>query len=285
MRTALVVAIALAVVACRPKKDDPDPNPIGGGDDENGLAEDGTDTNAAENDSEALTSTLVGGGGAGGSIGLASSSDLAGGGVDGRTIGDGAKALYVPRGCLTVTSTGDGTGEGTAKYEFNGCTGPAGLFNVKGVVDVTYKATPNHLALDLVGTDLQVNRATVDWSAHAEIDANGAARTMTWKASLTGTTARGRDFSRTNDKTIKWTVGEPCIGLDGVSQGDVRGRNVKTEITAFRRCRGSCPDAGGKIVITNVDKNVSVEIRYDGTNQATLVGPKGGEVKFGLLCR
>lgn len=287
MRTAIVVALALSLVACkgRGKNEPVGPGPGGGGnDDENALAEDGTDSNAAENDAEALTSTLVGGGPATGGIGLASSSELSGGGVETGTIGDGAKALYFPRGCLTVTPGDAATQtEGTAKYEFDGCTGPAGLLNIKGVVDVTYHATLNHLTLDLVATDLQVNRATVDWTAHAEIDAVDANRTMTWKASITGTTARGREISRTNEKVIDWTIGEPCVGIDGVSQGNLGGRSVKTEVNDFRRCRGSCPEAGGSIVVTNVDRNVSIEIKYDGTNQATLVTPKG-ESKIPLLC-
>jgi hypothetical protein len=287
MRTAIVVVLALAVVACnRRGRNDPDPPTNGGGDEETtNLAEDGADSTAAENDSEALTSTLIGSGGAGGGgIGLASASDLAGGGLGTREIGDGAKALYFPRGCLTVTPGAGSTPlEGTAKYEFNGCTGPAGLLNIRGVVDVTYKATLNHLTLDLVASGVQVNRATVDWTAHAEIDAVDAARTMVWKASLTGTTARGREISRTNEKVIDWTVGEPCVGIDGVSQGNLSGRNVKTEVNDFRRCRGSCPEAGGSIVVTHVDKNVSVEIKYDGTNQATLIHPKG-ETKIALFC-
>lgn len=280
-RLACVVVIGLAVVACKPKKNDPGP----GGDDETGLAEDGTDAHAAESDAEALTSTLVGGGGPGGTIGLASSADLSGGHLEGATIGDGAKAVYFPRGCLTVAANETAPGEGTATYTFSGCTGPNGLLNIRGVVTATYKARPDHLTLDLVGTDLVVNKATVDWSAHAEIVAAGPSRTMTWKASLSGTTARGRDFSRTNDKTVTWTIGEPCLGLEGTSQGTVRGKNLRAEITAFRRCRGSCPDAGGKIVITNVDANKRIEIRYDGTNRATLVGPNGNETTFALLCR
>lgn len=281
-RLACVLAVGLAVVACKPKKNDPDP---GGGDGEGSLAEDGTDAHAAESDSEALTSTLVGGGGAGGTIGLASSAELSGGDLEGATVGDGAKALYFPRGCLTVTSNETAPGEGTAKYTFAGCTGPNGLLGVQGVVDVTYKATRDRLTLDLVGTDLVVNKATIDWSAHAEIAASGTSRTMTWKAELAGTTARGRDFTRSNEKTVAWTIGEPCLGLDGTSQGSVRGRNIRTEITAFRRCRGSCPDAGGRIVLTDVDANQRIEIRYDGTNRATLVGPNGGTTTFALLCR
>jgi hypothetical protein len=288
MRTAIVLVMALAVAACNRRAKDPDgtgPTP-GDGEEATGLAEDGNDSNAAENDSEALTATLIGGGGpGGGAIGLASTTDLSGGGVGTSAIGDGAKALYMPRGCLTVTPGAVVTAtEGTAKYEFNGCYGPAGLLNIKGVVDVTYKATQNHLTLDLVATDLQVNRATIDWTAHAEIDAADAQRTMTWKATLTGTTARGREITRTNEKVIDWTIGEPCVGVDGVSQGNLSGRNVKTEVNDFRRCRGSCPEAGGSIVVTNLDKNVSVEIRYDGTNQATLITPRG-ESKITLLCR
>ncbi len=280
-RLACLVVVGLAVVACKPKKNDPAPL----GDDETGLAEDGTDAHAAESDAEALTSTLVGGGGPGGTIGLASSSDLSGGNLDGEAIGDGAKALYFPRGCLEVTSTETAPGEGTATYTFSGCTGPNGLLNVQGAVKATYKAAPDRLTLDLVGDDLVVNKATVDWSAHAEIAAAGTSRTMTWRAQLSGTTARGRDFARTNEKTITWTIGEPCLGLEGTSQGTVRGRSLRTEITAFRRCRGSCPDAGGRIAITDVDANKRIEIRYDGTNRATLVGPNGKETTFGLLCR
>lgn len=287
MRTAIVVALALSLAACkgRDRKEPIGPGPgPGGGSDESVLAEDGTDSNAAENDSEALTSTLIGGGAGGGGIGLASSSDLSGGGIGTSEIGDGAKALYFPRGCLTVVPRpGSNETEGGAKYTFNGCTGPAGLVNIRGDVDVTYKATLNHLTLDLVAADLQVNRATVDWTAQAEIDAAGADRTMVWKASINGTTARGREFSRTNEKVIDWTVGEPCVGIDGVSQGNVGGRNVKTEVNDFRRCRGSCPEAGGSIVVTNVDRNVSVEIRYDGTNQAKLITPKG-EMTINLFC-
>lgn len=158
MRTALVLALALSLVACKGRgSGGPGSGPTPGTDEEaTGLAEDGADSNTAENDSEALTSTLIGGGPTGGGIGLASASELSGGGVGTNEIGDGAKALYMPRGCLTVTpGPGATQTEGTAKYVFNGCFGPAGLANIRGTVDVTYKAIPNHLTLDLVATDLR----------------------------------------------------------------------------------------------------------------------------------
>lgn len=259
---------------------------MGGGGDDTSLAEDGADVNAAESDAEALTSTLIAGGGPGGSVGLASAGHLGGADLSGAAIGDGAKALYFPRTCLTVAVEETVPNvEGVATYTFAGCTGPNGLLNVTGVVKATYRASRDRLTLDLVGEGLRVNRAHVDWSSHAEIVAGGNGRTMTWSASLDGTTARGRAFSRNNQKVVTWTLGEPCLGLDGASEGDVAGRSLRTEITAFRRCRGSCPDAGGRIVVTDVDAGRRIEIRYDGTNRATIVGPSGRESTFQLACR
>jgi hypothetical protein len=56
-----------------------------------------------------------------------------------------------------------------------------------------------------------VNKATIDtWTAAADVTADGAKRTMRWTAHLEGTTARGRHFTRDNDKMIAWTVGEAC---------------------------------------------------------------------------
>ena len=61
-------------------------------------------------------------------------------------------------------------------------------------------------------------------------------------------------------------------------------RVVNTEIQGFRRCRRACPDAGGKIVITNVTKNKRYELRYDGTNHATFIDPKGERISSRFLC-
>lgn len=285
-RAALVVTIAIAVVACKKSKNDPgDPNnPTPGESEDTTLAEDGSDSTLAELDSETLTSTLINSGSTSGSIGLA---DVSGGDLQTQTVGDGVKAIYFPRGCVVVTPAPTDATSGEVKYDFTNCTGPAGLLNLSGEVHGTYKLQPdiNTVTLDFVGTNLRVNKATIDWTAHAVIVADGANRLMTWHAQLSGTTARGRELTRTNDKKVKWTVGEPCLALEGVSEGHVANRGLRTEITAFRRCRGSCPDAGGKIVVTNTEKQKSIEIDYDGTNQATLIGPNGEKTQFGLLCR
>jgi hypothetical protein len=237
------------------------------------LAEDGSDSVSAEADTEVLTSSLVSAAIArpGGSLTLASTSDLGGGDLGTRGVGDGAKALYFPRNCLTVTSD-----EAAKKvtYGFANCFGPNGIAKISGQVVATYEASAGKLMLNLVGTDLRVNKSVIDWSATAEISADGVARTMRWKGALSGTTARGKEFSRTNEKVVTWSFGERCFGLSGISEGKVRGRYLRTEISDFRRCQGSCPEAGGKISISNEAK-LKVEILFDGSDRATYTSPKG----------
>lgn len=249
-----------------------------------GVAEDGSDVNNAESDAQLLTTSLVSSSATG--VGLASASDLEGGELTPADLGDGVRAIYFPRGCLAVTSD---TAAKTATYTFGvggrGCSGPRGLFNITGEVKVKYSATESALHLDVVATKLTINRATVDWTASADVTADGVKRTMTWKAQLSGATARERNFGRTTDSKIEWSIGEPCLGLSGTSVGDVRGRSIRVDVSNFRRCRGGCPEAGGVIAITNVAKGTRVEVRYDGTDRATLVASDGRSAEVGLLCR
>ena len=243
------------------------------------LAEDGTDAVTAEVDAAVVTSSLVSATAVGGSLSLASS-DLAGGSLGRAGVGDGARAVYFPAGCLVVTSD-DATK--TITYAFKNCAGPTGIFRLTGTIVVTHRVTDGKLVLDIVGNDLVVNRSNVDWSAHAEIRADGAAREMTWHGSYAGTTARGKDFQRTDDKTLSWRFGERCFAVAGVSEGQVRDRYRRTE-SNFRRCQGSCPEAGGRIAITNANAKLKVEILYDGTSRATYTTPKSSS-SVDLACK
>jgi hypothetical protein len=279
IRLSAVLLTSVLVLAAWASKKDTTPKPEST-DDPATLAEDGTDSATAETDAEVVTSSLVSATAAGGSISLAST-DLTGGDLAAQGVGDGAKALYGPRGCLTVTSD---EAAKTVTYDFLNCFGQNGIRNITGKIVATYEVSPNKLVLNLVGDNLLVNKASVDWSARAEITAAGVMRTMNWHGQLSGTTARGKDFSRTNDKIVSWQFGERCFAVSGVSEGNVRGRFLRTEIADFRRCQGACPEAGGRITITNAEAKVKVEILFDGTNRATYTTPKGSTT-FDLLCK
>lgn len=267
--------VGLGPAACKKRT-----TPVEVVDDPTALAEDGTDVNVIETNGQLLTSTLVATTSTG-TLSVASAGDLLPGDLATQDVGDATKALYFPRTCLAVAHD---AATRTVTYTFAGCLGPNGLARVRGEVKATYTAEVGKLVLQLVATDLQLNGATVDWNATAEIGAEGVARTMRWRATLSGTTARGRELSRTTDKTLTWTVGERCLGVSGSSEGTVRGRNLRTVVTDYRRCQRGCPEAGGKITTTNLDTGKVVEIRFDGTDQATFVGPNGAEKALPLLC-
>lgn len=273
----LTSAFVVGTAAC--KKDTTDPT-VEVADDPSLLAEDGTDSAAAETDAEVLTSSLVSAAAAGGSLSL-SSTDLTGGTLGAQGVGAGAKAIYRPKGCLSVTAD---EAAKTVTYAFAGCIGPNGLGRLTGTLVAKYALTADKLTLDIVGTDLTLNRSTIDWTSHAEITATGADRQMTWKATLSGTTARGKDFSRTNEKNVTWRYGEKCFGVSGVSEGNVRGRYLRTEIADFKRCQGLCPEAGGRITISNKNEKVKVEILFDGTSSASFTTPKGA-TRVDLACQ
>lgn len=275
---ALTGLLVIGASAC--KKDGGTTTPDPATEDLQLLAEDGTDSAAAETDTEVVTSSLISPTATSGSLTLASTSDLSGAMLGTANVGDGAKALYFPKGCLTVTS--DDVAK-TVTYDFASCAGPNGIFHITGRVVATYATAPGVLTLNMVGNDLQVNRSTVDWSAHADISSAGLAREMHWQGTLSGTTARGKTFSRTNTKVVNWRFGERCYGVSGVSEGNVRDRFLRTEVTDFRRCAGACPEAGGKITISNAAK-VKVEITFDGTSTATYTTPKG-QTTFDLACK
>jgi hypothetical protein len=142
----------------------------------------------------------------------------------------------------------------------------------------------NQLKLDFVATGLRLNRAVADWHAAATLSADGIARRMTWKAELAGTTARGRELSRTNEKVVTWRLGERCFGFSGTSQGAVRGREIRTEIANFARCAGGCPEPGGRITITNVTDGKQVEILFDGSPVARFTNAEGEPRDLPLGC-
>jgi hypothetical protein len=266
----ILVLSAGLVVACKAKKDNPEFE-----DNDDALVEDGTDTNAAETDSEVLTSMLVAT--TNGSLGLASAGDLGGGDIERADLGAGARTIFTPRGCVEPVAN---EAERRVIYKFRSCLGPNA--NVSGDVTVTYSRADNKLHLDLTATDLVVNRAVLDWHATADVTANGIERTMIWNAQLSGMTKREREFSRTTNQTVTWTLGEQCFTVSGDSTGSVRDRVIRTDVADLRVCKKGCPT--GKITLTHEQRRVRVEILFDGTSTAKISGPRG-EATLPLACR
>lgn len=273
MKVAYIIAgsaLALVASACVVKSTDG----------ENAAVSGGADSQETEGSVESLSSAFVGGSGSGSGM-LASSSDLVSGDQSPQGLGDTAKAFFQPSGCLVVT---DDPATKTATYVFSGCTGPYGITHVTGTVVVTYSSSgPTQLTLGYSATGLEINAATIDWNATANITANGMARDMVWSGHFTGTTGHGRAIERTNNKEFKWTVGVPCLSVSGTSDGTVTGRELKTTIKSWSQCARSCPEAGSEITIVDVAASQTYDLRYEATD-AVYTGPTGKSITFTPAC-
>jgi hypothetical protein len=194
---------------------------------------------------------------------------------------NGVGSWFQPAGCLqaTIDSTTN-----TATYVFNACTGPLGLVELNGTVNLAWTAAAGGLTLNYSAQGFTINRATIDsWKATAVVTASGSARHMTWSAQLSGTTGRGRAFTRTNNKTLDWTVGQPCITVSGQSDGTILGVELKTTIDSFSRCAAECPQAGSEITVQNVRSGDTIDIKYSGGADAVLT-VNGKSADIGLAC-
>jgi hypothetical protein len=188
---------------------------------------------------------------------------------------------FQPAGCEQTTV--DKSGQ-SASFVFNGCTGPLGLVELTGTVNLTWQTGSNQLTLDFTAQNFKINRATIDsWQATAVVTANGNDRTMTWDATLSGTTGHGRSFSRTNQKTLQWTVGVACLGVSGQSTGDILGAKLQTTFTSWKRCADSCPQSGSEIQVKNLGNGDSIDIKYLGGPSADLT-INGKTAEIGLAC-
>jgi hypothetical protein len=108
-----------------------------------------------------------------------------------------------------------------------------------------------------------------------------ASRSRAPRSGCSGTTARGRTFTRTNDKTIDWTVGQPCITVSGESDGTILGVELKTTIVSFSRCAAECPQSGSEITVEDVKNGTTIDIKYSGGPAAVLtVGSSTADISL-----
>ncbi len=253
----------MAGLGCGPSEPDPEIT----------FAKDGTDVASAEGDVELLAASLVGGGA--GTLTL-SAEGLGGrlGGVQPADIGDGARAVFLPAGCLTVTHS---LPERSVAYRFDGCLGPFGLRRVSGTVSVVYTKSTEGLALDVKASGLTIGRATgVAFTARAEISAGAqpGERRTAWRAELEGVSARDRSMKRSITRTLQFSTGGTCVDTSGKSTGTVAGATLDVVVEGVRRCRGACPEAGGKIQVSGEGRG-PLTLTFDGTTEAKVdVGGK-----------
>ena len=239
------------------------------------------DVNGTESDIESLGSSFIG---SDGQSVVTTSAFTPGAGeltLEGASTVGNPGFWFQPGGCEQTTA--DAANQ-KVTYVFNGCTGPLGLVALTGTIDVTWQKAGGQVTLDFSSQNFQINQATISsWQATAVVTANGNARTVDWNAQLSGTTGRGRSFSRTNQKVLQWTVGVPCLSATGQSTGDILRATLQTTVVSWKRCADACPEAGSEITVKDLSNGDAIDIQYLGGPDANLT-LDGRSEEIGLAC-
>lgn len=189
--------------------------------------------------------------------------------------------------CVTTTIAPQ-----TTTFHFASCTGPYGLTAMTGDVRVDWIDSSPTFHVDITSSNLTIGSVAItSWTASGDVTSQGAARTMIWQSTVSGTVdvhGSSRAFARTIDATSTWTIGAPCIDIDGQAQGTIQAssdvdRHVATRSSSFVAC-GTCPNNGSELRADDIDHpGTFVQVTY-GSTGATYTNDRGQTFTFVPRC-
>lgn len=229
------------------------------------LAADSTDT---ADQVSALTSIMSDG------------ADLSMAGLTSQSAAQGAMtgaSAKLSASCLTAMTSGN-----VVTYTLKNCTGPYGLISLSGTLTATYTvqsagAAPS-LKVDLSGTGLKVNGASLSVNSSAIITGPANSRTAVVTSNTSATSARNNSITHSGNYTAGWDGA--CVSLTGSFSTRSGLLAFGTEIDSYRRCQDRCPAQGS---ITFTGRHVAT-LTFNGTAtaQITVDGRAG---RLPLLCQ
>ena len=182
---------------------------------------------------------------------------------------------FKPAGCATQTQMG-----ATVTYTLTNCTGPYGLVKVTGVLTAVYSRAPGGgVNVVITGTGVKANNATMDINSTVVATQTNGVKKAVVTINGSGTGPRGGLLTRSGSYTITFDTVAECLTVDGTWQTATARLGASTVVTGYKRCKGTCPAAGGTIVHTSA-KNEVVTVTYDGTAAAkwAVSGGRSGTV-------
>ena len=208
-----------------------------------------------------------------------------------------AGLFFKPAGCLTSTVSGN-----VVTHVFNNCTGARELAQISGTVVATWtrSATSIQVVRETQG-DFKVGDATIQRKVTVTFSKEGTVYTKTRIVALSGSSEKGRTFSRDANWTLAYDGTSKCWTRDGSSSSDITGaaggkRSFTTEVNDVKVCGLlKCPEAGGSISLaatkSKEDKtktrSMLIEFLGDRKQRTTFTNAKGETktVERGMFCR
>ncbi len=189
-----------------------------------------------------------------------------------------AGVYFQPASCVTATAAGN-----VVTYVLDDCTGPHGRLHMSGTATATITVDAmGSYVVDVAGTGLMVNGATLDLAAHGVFSVSGTTKQVVVTTMGQGVGPRGHVITRGGDYTISWSDTQ-CRDFDGAWSTDVGGLHWSTTVSGLHRCAGMCP-ASGTISHTGGISGVTLTITFDGTSTAAWTSSRGRSGTIDLLC-
>lgn len=191
-----------------------------------------------------------------------------------------AGLFFKPAGCLTSTVNGT-----TVTHVFVGCTGPWGFSTFDGTVTSTW-STSGGLHVTHKATGFKLNGATVNHDSSVNYTKSGTVYSRTRTGTTSGTTSKGKAFSRSFDHTATWDPAAACVTRDGSVEASLDGRSYSATISDYKRCgvgRLGCPSSG-TFTLERTNPAVSLSIDFLGGTQMRITLPGGRTVERSLIC-
>ncbi len=188
----------------------------------------------------------------------------------------------LPAGCATKTRDGN-----KVRLVSKGCTGPFGHVAFDGVLEATFsKGDSNQLHVDIKGVDLQVNQRAFTYQASGDITYEGSLRYVTWHGDVSGTTKRGKEYTRHNELDIRADTAKKCLEISGTSTGTIGGFDLDITIDSVAVCKDQCPSEGSvhATVTGPAGRNRTMDIAFDGSSQARVKGFRGRSFTVDMAC-
>jgi hypothetical protein len=184
---------------------------------------------------------------------------------------------FKPQGCATQSQMG-----ATVTYTLTNCTGPYGLVKVTGTLTAVYsRASGGGVNVVITGTGVKANNATIDINSTVVATQTNGVKKAVVTINAGGTGPRGGSLTRSGAYTLTFDTVAECLTIDGSWMTGTARLGASTVVSGYKRCKGTCPTAGGSIVHTTA-KNEVVTVTYDGSAAAkwAVTGGRSGTVNL-----
>jgi hypothetical protein len=185
-----------------------------------------------------------------------------------------------PGACAVAVASG-----ANVTVTYNDCTGPYGLVHVTGELDLTISVTAQGaVAVHATATDLEVNAATIDFTADGTLSQTGTMETLAVTANGSGTGPRGNSIDHNGAYTVTWDASTACRSISGSWSTDLTTPVATAEranTVDLMRCGATCPTG---TLAHKFLGGATLTLTFDGTATGTWSASTGLSGSIALDC-